>query len=205
MKFGGKVFKGKALLETNELIFRGEHPLTIPFNKIKSVDATDGELNVVFHGGTASFIIDKKAESWQEKILHPRSVLDKLGIKEDSRVSVDGVLDKDFLDQLKAKAEHVTVKGLQKESDFIFYAADSKRDLSKLKNLKQYLKNNGALWIVSLKGKQAHQRRPRQRMANQYGVIPRRIQTPVHGVMQRGKRQSTSALQRQWPSTKSPS
>jgi Protein of unknown function (DUF3052) len=155
MKFGGKVFKGKALLETDELIFRGEHPLTIPFNRMKSVEATDGELNVVFHGGTATFIIDKKAEMWQEKILHPKSVLDKLGIKEDSRVSVNGVMDKDFLDQLKAKTDNVSVKELQKESDFIFYAADSKKELAKLKSLKQYLKSNGALWIVSMKGKQA--------------------------------------------------
>jgi len=155
MKIGGKVFKGKALLETNELIFRGEHPLTIPFNKMKSVEATDGELNVVFHGGTATFVIDQKAETWQEKILHPKSVLDKLGVTEDSRVSVDGVMDQMFLDQLKAKTDNVSVKDLQKESDFIFYAADSKKELSKLKSLKQYLKNNGALWIVSLKGKNA--------------------------------------------------
>jgi len=155
MIIGGKVFKGKALLETNELIFRGEHPLTIPFNKMKSVDATDGELNIVFHGGTASFIIDKKAETWQEKILHPKSVLDKLGIKGDSRVSVDGVMDEEFLGQLKAKTDNVSVKGLQQESDFIFYAADSKNELSRIKSLKKFLKSTGALWIVSLKGKRA--------------------------------------------------
>jgi len=155
MIIGGKVFKGKALLETNELIFRGEHPLTIPFNKMKSVDATDGELNIVFHGGKASFIIDNKAETWQEKILHPKSVLDKLGIKGDSRVSVDGVVEEEFLGQLKAKTDNVSVNGLQKESDFIFYAADSKNELAKIKSLKKFLKSTGALWIVSLKGKRA--------------------------------------------------
>jgi hypothetical protein len=155
MKFGGKVFKGKALLETDELIFRGEHRLTIPFKKMKSVEANDGELRVFFEDGIASFVLDKKAEQWEEKILHPKSVLDKLGVKEDSRVSVDGVTDENFLGQLKDKITDVSVNGLQKESDLIFYAADSKKELLRLKGLKKFLKNNGALWIVSLKGKQA--------------------------------------------------
>ena len=155
MKFGGKVFKGKALLETDELIFQGEHRLTIPFKKMKSVEANDGELRVFFEDGIASFVLDKKAEQWEEKILHPKSVLDKLGVKQDSRVSVDGVTDEDFLGQLKDKTTAVSVTGLQKESDLIFYAADSKKELLRLKGLKKFLKNNGALWIVSLKGKQA--------------------------------------------------
>jgi hypothetical protein len=155
MKFGGKVFKGKALLETDELIFRGEHRLTIPFKKMKSVEANDGELRVFLEDGIASFVLDQKAEQWEEKILHSKSVLDKLGVKEDSRVSVDGVTDENFLGQLKDKITDVSVNGLQKESDLIFYAADSKKELLRLKGLKKFLKNNGALWIVSLKGKQA--------------------------------------------------
>jgi hypothetical protein len=155
MKFGGKVFKGKALLETDELIFRGEHRLTIPFKKMKSVEANDGELRVFLEDGIASFVLDKEAEQWEEKILHSKSVLDKLGVKEDSRVSVDGVTDENFLGQLKDKITDVSVNGLQKESDLIFYAADSKKELLRLKGLKKFLKNNGALWIVSLKGKQA--------------------------------------------------
>jgi hypothetical protein len=68
---------------------------------------------------------------------------------------VDGVTDENFLGQLKDKITDVSVNGLQKESDLIFYAADSKKELLRLKGLKKFLKNNGALWIVSLKGKQA--------------------------------------------------
>ncbi|MGA9408492.1 MAG: DUF3052 family protein [Bacteroidota bacterium] len=155
MKYGGKVFKGKALLETDELIFRGEQRLTIPFKKMKSVEANDGELTIVFDGGTASFVIDTAAEKWEEKILHPKSILEKIGVKHDSRVSVDGVTDKEFLDQLREKTDDVSVTELQRESDIILYAADSKKELVKLKGIKQFLKKNGAIWIVSSKGKQA--------------------------------------------------
>jgi len=155
MKYEGKVFKGKALLETDELIFRGDHRLTIPFKKMKSVDADESELTVVFDGGTASFTIEKRAEQWQDKILHPKSVLDKLGVKEDSLVSVKGITDKDFLNQLTSRAKSVSVKDLREDSDIIFFSADNKKDLEKLNDLKRHLKSNGALWIVSLKGKRA--------------------------------------------------
>lgn len=40
-------------------------------------------------------------------------------------------------------------------SDFIFYAADSLEALKDLSRLKAYLKSKGAIWVVSLKGKQA--------------------------------------------------
>ncbi len=155
LKLDGRIFKGKALLETDELVFRGEHQLTIPFRRMKSVDAGDGELTVVFQGGRASFTIEKKAAAWRQKILHPKSLLDKLGVKADSHVSVEGVNEKEFLRLLRAKSEFVSLNGVRKDSDVIFYAADSKKALSKIKTMKHFLKENGALWIVSLKGKQA--------------------------------------------------
>jgi hypothetical protein len=100
-------------------------------------------------------VVDQKADRWKEKLLHPKSVLDKLGVKGDSRVSVDGITDKHFLSRLKDKTNNASIKRLQRGSDIIFYAADSKMELRKLKGLKQFLKSNGALWIVSLKGRHA--------------------------------------------------
>lgn len=46
--FGGKVSAGKALLETDDLIFRGDFRLAIPYKSIQEVDATDGVLRVVW-------------------------------------------------------------------------------------------------------------------------------------------------------------
>ena len=80
MKIDGREFEGKALLETGELIFRGGRNLRLPFNEMQSVELNDGELSVVFRGGSASFALESKAGIWQQKILHPKSVLDKLGV-----------------------------------------------------------------------------------------------------------------------------
>ncbi len=42
---------GKALLETNELLFRGDFRLKIALREIKSVKAVNGELLIDFPGG----------------------------------------------------------------------------------------------------------------------------------------------------------
>jgi hypothetical protein len=155
MKYEGKSHEGKALLETSELIFRGDRTLKIPFNTIHSVRASKGMLKVGFRDGVASFEIKDKAGIWRYKILHPKSRLEKLGVKEDFRIGVDGVEDEGFLDQLREKATGGVSKGLQKESDLIFCGVESRKDLTRLKEVKRYLKKNGSLWIIFLKGKAA--------------------------------------------------
>jgi hypothetical protein len=46
MKSGGKWFPGNALLETIEIISRGEQRLKVPFASLKSVIARDGALHL---------------------------------------------------------------------------------------------------------------------------------------------------------------
>ena len=84
-----------------------------------------------------------------------RPLLDKLGVKPFHRISVLGVDDEAFWEQLTERAAD-TVKGrLRKDSDLIFFAADSLSELRQLARLKTYLVSNGAIWVVSLKGKAA--------------------------------------------------
>ncbi len=44
VRFGKQQSEGKALLETSEILFRGDFRLKIPFSSIKSATAVDGEL-----------------------------------------------------------------------------------------------------------------------------------------------------------------
>jgi hypothetical protein len=84
-----------------------------------------------------------------------RPLLDKLGVKPFHRISVIGVDDEAFWAQLIDRAAD-TVRGrLRKDSDLIFFAADSLSELQQLSRLKTYLVSNGGIWVVSLKGKAA--------------------------------------------------
>jgi len=159
---GKQVSAGKALLETDELIFRGEFRLKIPYREIKSVEADGGVLRIRFPEGEAKFTLGEHAAKWADRILHPKSLLDKLGVKPGSAVAVLQVRDPDFLRQLKDSAAEVSVRAanpakwpseLQGKHDFIFYGAESDGDLAELKRIIPALKKSGALWIVYPKGR----------------------------------------------------
>src|SRR5882724_11000127 len=90
VRFGKQVSEGKALLETSEIIFRGEFRLKIPFVMMKSVSAVDGELLIQTADGLAAFELGDAAEKWAHKILHPKTRMEKLGVKVGARVSVLG-------------------------------------------------------------------------------------------------------------------
>jgi hypothetical protein len=152
-RFGGKVSAGKALLETDALIFRGEFRLSIPLKSIQSVEAADGLLRVTSPEGTAVFELGPQAEKWAHKIRNPRSLADKLDVKPGVRVSLCGVGDANFREQLKARTSDITEGKPAKESDLIFLQAEAVKDLAKLRSLESSLKRNGAIWVVYPKGK----------------------------------------------------
>ncbi len=147
-RFGRKTSKGKALLESEALVFRGEFRLAIPFRGMQSVKTVGGELRVEFPEGTVSFALGPQAERWAEKILHPKSLIDKLGVKPGAAVSLVGVRDVDFIRQLGGRTKEVADARPQKDSDFIFFAAEAKAELQRLKGLVAFLKKTGAIWVV---------------------------------------------------------
>lgn len=152
VRFGKKVSEGKALLETSEVLFRGEFRLKIPFASIQSAKAVDGELHLQTANGLAIFEIGRAAEKWREKILHPKTRIEKIGVKPGAKVSLLGSFDAEFLDELKLVAGFVTKDKLAAGSDTIFFAADSLKELSSVTRIAKSLKGAAALWIVYPKG-----------------------------------------------------
>jgi hypothetical protein len=88
---GKNRYQGKILLETSELIFRcPDYRLKIAFSEIRSVKVVEGELRVETSAGAKIFEVGEAAEKWREKILHPKSRVEKLGIKEGTPVRIVG-------------------------------------------------------------------------------------------------------------------
>ncbi len=103
---GGKTSSGKALLETNEIVFRGDSRLKIPLASLKLVAARDGELHLRWAEGTAVFELGEQAEKWAHKILHPKSTAEKLGIKPGLTISAIGEFESSFITDLKSRAKN---------------------------------------------------------------------------------------------------
>ncbi len=146
--------EGKALLETAELIFRGDFRLKIPFTQIASLDTSHGELRVGYEGGVAVFELGRNAEKWAEKIRNPRDLLDKLGVKPEMSVSVLGVADEEFMTQLRGRVGEPSCEVVP-GADMVFYEADRVEDLDCLPELRRTIKPAGSVWVVSPKGKSA--------------------------------------------------
>lgn len=88
--------------------------------------------------------------------------IDKLGVKPGMRVAVIGLPDGDDLfDELRARTDDVTLATApslaipKPATDLVFLAADSHAELGHLRTLRERLVPNGAIWVVSLKGKLA--------------------------------------------------
>jgi|RhiMethySRZTD1v2_1073278.scaffolds.fasta_scaffold69380_2 hypothetical protein len=149
---GRKHVEGKALLETDSLIFRGgDVRLSIPFAQVKKLDARDGVLHVSAGDDTIRFALGASAPKWAEKIRNPPSRADKLGVKSGQSVLLSNGTDAELVRELTSRGA-VIVTRATKPLDAIFYFADSRASLSKLSALRAKLQPDGALWIVRPKG-----------------------------------------------------
>ena len=154
LRIGRRRLEGTALLETAELRFRGEERVTIRFAEIESASAADGVLKIRANGQLVGFELGPAAAKWLEKIRHPKSVIDKLGVKPGHVVSVLGVTDAGFLRDARARAEVVTER-VKKDSDLVFLACETVAGLRRLPALRDAMARNGGIWVVWPKG-QSH-------------------------------------------------
>lgn len=150
----GKIATGKALLETSEIIFRGDFRLKIPFVSLSSVVANNGELRLKWPDGSAVLELGEQAEKWADKILHPKTTVEKLGIKPGLIISAVAMGDGNFVKDLRAKASRFSDSKPLNDSDLIFFGTEKANELVRAKKLVPSLGSAGGLWIVYPKGKQ---------------------------------------------------
>lgn len=148
-RFDGQASEGKALLETDALIFRGRFRLSIPIPSISAVSAAEGALSVSFGQGTATFELGPKADRWANAILHPRGRLDKLGVKPGSRVKVIDIDDPEFLSELERRGVDLVNDSAPTEADAIFFGVIHRDQLNRLTSLRDQIVPAGAIWVVS--------------------------------------------------------
>ena len=150
-----QTYRCKAHLEEREVILRGEFRLTLPFAEIASLESDDERL-VVHHSGPAvTLLLGKDARKWAAKITHPPSLIDKLGVKKGHVVSVLGIYDPKFWDELRDRTAKIALETASKDSDWIFVAVESEDDLARLRTLKASIKKTGSIWAIWKKGRKA--------------------------------------------------
>ena len=91
-------------------------------------------------------------------------LLDKLGVRPGMRVAIVGPLEDDdevpagdptFLDRLRERTSDITIGPPAPDTDVVFLPADGSADLQRLVDLRPRIRSNGAIWVVSRKGRAA--------------------------------------------------
>jgi hypothetical protein len=89
-----------------------------------------------------------------DRPLAERPRLVKLGVKPGQRISVLGIDEPGFADELASAGADVSTR-VRRDSDMIFLAANDPADLERVGDLRPYIRPNGAIWVVRRKGKGA--------------------------------------------------
>lgn len=93
----------------------------------------------------------RKARAPERDYSH-RLLIDKLGVKAGQRIAVLGVESVEFLKELDARVPEYSRGKRLADADLVFFSAEARGDLSRLKSLRGSIRKNGAIWVVYPKG-----------------------------------------------------
>ncbi|HEY6461964.1 MAG TPA: hypothetical protein VIY73_17480 [Polyangiaceae bacterium] len=155
-RVGRKTSAGRALLEGDTLIFRGDFSLQIPFDAMKDVSVDGPALVVKTADQEARFEIGiAVAERWVRLIKEPKGLFEKLEVGPESRVAVVAVNDSLFVTALRERTAAVVEGRVPEGFPIVFFGAESREALQKIHLLRARMSDQGVLWIVRPKGSKA--------------------------------------------------
>src|SRR5260370_1596310 len=129
MQYQRRSLAGKAYLETDHILFRGDERVKIPLKGLQGVSAKGGVLTLEFASGPAELELGAAAEKWAQKILHPPTRADKLGVKPGLTVRLIGEFDAAFLEELRET--HI----LKAKADRLFFLAADRKSFERIPKL----------------------------------------------------------------------
>jgi hypothetical protein len=151
--YGDLTSEGRAQLETDELVFRGDFRVKVPLRHIERVESHDDSLRLRFAGRWLTLFLGAEAEKWAQRIRSPKTVIEKLGVAPGQRALVVGSTDDGFVAQLEARGANVTTSMPRDRVDVVFLGATSVTALDRLARLRDRIVPAGAIWVVWPKGR----------------------------------------------------
>ena len=146
--------EARVLLETEELVVRGALKTRIPFKSVEAA-VVDGRKLIVSHGTSRTVLhLGPEAARWADRILNPKSRLEKLGVKPGVVVSCQGITDVALKDELTAAGATVSWGRVKKDSDLILLGVERDPEVSRIGPAMASLRPSGAIWVVHPKGKE---------------------------------------------------
>lgn len=152
----GKIREADAtvLLESEELIVRGEARIRIPRASITKITARAGVLTIAAPPQIVSLKLgDEAAAKWKKKLGEaPKRLIDKLDVKAGAKVWLLGI-DEPTLERQVGERTHDVSRGRAAAScDVVFVGMESEKDLDRLPRALAATTDAGAIWVIHRKG-----------------------------------------------------
>lgn len=149
-RWGGQTANVKALLETSELILRGEIRKKVPFAEMREIAVAGDSLRFSFRDETVSLTVGGElAAKWEKAIKNPPSLTRKLGISSETIVHVVGSIEDEALKSALAEAGRISTTG----ATLIVASVDTPQSVEKaLREAKDEVRAGAPIWFVYRKG-----------------------------------------------------
>jgi hypothetical protein len=152
-KFGAQSGDGRAMLETDELIFRGPFRVAVPLRALTDVATKGDTLTLTWPEGKLTLTLGDQLEKWARAITEPKTVIDKLGVKPGMQVVIVGRFETSFrTDVMNALGVKPGVKPVP-GCDLVFQLLVHPNDIEKLADLMPAIAPDGGIWAVYKRGR----------------------------------------------------
>ena len=132
-----------------EVDCRGDLRFRWKWNTLSLVEDGDGVLKLVRGDESASIHLGANSAKWAHAIRHPKTRIDKLGLKAGHKYQAWGTFDSEFNEEVNARA------GAESEPplDIVFVRLDGAGDLTKLNLAREQIQSAGMIWAIWPKGR----------------------------------------------------
>jgi hypothetical protein len=152
VRVGRKASSGRAHLDGDTLLFRGDFRLSISLEKIREV-VVEGDTLIVTADDEVRFELGAPvAARWMRFIKQPKGLFEKLEVGPQSRPAVVDVTDALFVMALRERTAGIDEGRVPEGATVIFFGVETREALRKLPLLRARMADTGALWIVRPKG-----------------------------------------------------
>jgi len=150
--YKARTAKRKALLETDEIIVRGEPRIVVKRADLTRAEADGPLLHLAWRGGEMTLALGAaEAQRWARDIMNPKSRLDKLGVKAGQKVVLMNVDDGDLPAELDRASARVAKSA--KDADHVFVQADDAKALAaRVPKAAAMILPIGGVWIITPRG-----------------------------------------------------
>jgi hypothetical protein len=148
VRVGRKTSLGSAQLEGENLVFRGDFQLNIPFERMREVSVDGDTLVVAADDEVRLELGGPVAVRWMKLIKQPRGLFEKLELGPQSRVAVVDVNDSLFVTALRERTANVAEGRVPEGAATILFGVEARDALRRLPLLRARIVDSGVIWVI---------------------------------------------------------